>query len=414
MTPHPDLCFRPRAPVGRNRPTLTHPVLGTLELVNRDGVWWQGTAVIAGANVRLDVQQGAHPNPADVDAAGQLMQWIQTNEPAIRAELKARLARGGVSRFGLRSTSVTAPLEDVSLVDRLQPNMLVLWSEREADLFYVCDDVPEGHLLGCHQVDVDLDTRMRITPTLRELDLAKRSEHILQRPVPADAVDFVDSIADQFIARTAQWGSVLFTTDLSDLLADAIRNVESRIERGSPECAVYMTSIRRVLQALSDINKQRSGVAPDAFEILGVTNWLAFVHPAAKRMPIRTKLKSLDDHFRYDGTSMRVWFPPTTIRNFIAELNPLFHNDAEREREPKVPFEEVFPKNVQGITKWLAVQAPSAFAELRQAGFAIELIFNVSAKPTPASIDLGLPADLLDACSRLEITLKSQVAPHVW
>jgi hypothetical protein len=378
---HPKLCSRPQPRPGAKRPTLGHAVLGALEYVNRDGGWWQGTAAIGGVAVRLDLQQPANPAADAVQSAAESLQWVQENEATIRGQIGARLA---AAEYHAAGRGEPEPIADAAaLLPALRPMKVVLWRDH-AELYYDCALLPDGNLRGAHQVGVFLDAERGIDITLDQLELDRRAANLLGRPVPAELVDFVDSLADQFLARAATGGIVL-DAELTDLLETAIAEIEPRRARaGSATAGDYLTSVANVLRAIHSLKAT-------AIERLIVD--VRVRHPAGKRMPIKQKLNfAPDDRARFDGSGA---FPRI-------ELFDLGRKGLSREA-----FADVLQSRWRQASAWLTRQSPASFQDMRDAGFDTHVFVYVVARIGMDSVAWGMPAEFLAACGRLGLDLST-------
>jgi hypothetical protein len=247
---HPKLCSRPKPNPGLKRPMLEHPVLGAMEYINRDGGWWQGTTSIARSPVRLDLQRGANVPAKALNAAAGMLQWVQQHESEIRSFAERELKAGAARSNLVQHVKGIPKLKDTdSLVKLLVPDMVVLW-DAAAELRFACDNLPGGNLLGAHYVEVRVEAQKPESVFIREVGIDNMAQKILASPVPCDAGDWENSISDQFVARAAQWGWFEFDAELRKLLAEAIDRTDA-VQAKSPECALYMQSVNRVLHRIA-------------------------------------------------------------------------------------------------------------------------------------------------------------------
>jgi hypothetical protein len=392
LLPHPKLCFRPQPHPGLRRPKLTHPVLGNLEFINRNGSWWQGRATIAGSSARMDVQQGANPADAALNAAADTLQWVQENEPAIRTYMGERLATGDFRTNPQRQVSTTMRyLDDPTILSGLRPCKIVLWGDY-ADLEYDCTALPDGNLLGGHTVNIRIDAGK--SPTLCSLyylDFCQKAERFFERPLPADAVDFENSVADQLIAKAAEWGWLRLDAELSDMLEKAIDRTDARINDGSAECVSYMKSVKLLLR---DIPKTSTTRLKTIFVSLQAR------HHAGKRVPFKDKLVFAScDQARFVGAGA---YP-------MVCLFSLHVSDFAKGPEPVEALPAAFQDGLKVAAQWLAKQSLTVFHDLRQAGFVTEVFLSVAARIESDGVNIKLTPDFLSECARLGLTISMSV-----
>jgi hypothetical protein len=380
---HPQLTLRPRPSPGLQRPTLRHPVLGTLEYVNRDGGWWQGTATLAGLPVPVHVRQDANPSDEAVQAAADFLQWVQQNEPSCRAYLGTQLSAGdfrsNVPWHGRRPPAVDGP----AVVKALRPAQLVL-SPELAELRYDCAALPGGSLEGAHRIEVMIgDGRAPEAVFLQQLDLHARAEDLLERPLPADAADFENSLADQFVA-TAAAGPLRFDAELKGLLDQAIKDTEGRLKNAAPYATAYLTAVGAVLKELAQL-------AQTQIDRLFLS--VRVRHPAGKRMPLKKKLVfTPTDRARFEGAGA---FPRVDLGCV----------DFADEGATPEAFAAALHAHLEGAADWLARQSPAVFQELRAAGFLTEVFVYVVARVADGSVELNLPPKFLAECGRHGLTM---------
>lgn len=247
--PHPKLCLRPQPSPGLQRPKLQHPVLGTLEYINRDGGWWQGTARVAGCIVRVDLQQPANVPPQALTVAARFFRWIQSNQSLLHAHVENELTAGN-AHSNIRDHGTRAPrLNHPEILRDLRPYMVVLWDDH-VELRYDCDALPDGNVFGAQRIYVSVDSNFSLERTfLMAQTLERRAEQFFERPVPVDASDFVNSLGDQLIAKAAT-GRLALDSELRGHLKAAISDAEQRSHAGSPECASYMVSVKALLSEI--------------------------------------------------------------------------------------------------------------------------------------------------------------------
>ncbi|HZZ77289.1 MAG TPA: hypothetical protein VFE62_02155 [Gemmataceae bacterium] len=389
---HPKLCLRPKA-VGLNRPKLEHPVLGTLEYINVDGGWWQGVTIVAGCSARLDFQKGANPSQDDVEKAAKYLQTVRTHEPAFRAFVGQKLAERNFDTNVEEDVSGRPIPADLS---KLRPSMVVLWSDW-ADLEYDCSALPEGHLLGANRVEVLLDAGE--TPTklfLHRDDLRYKAGRLLQQIVPTQAEDYVNSLADQFISRVAQWGSIGFNPELRQLLTRAIEDVKRRLGGGTPDYLAYMRSVKALLLEL-----EAATSSPES-RIFDLRVYVRVRHPDGKRLPFKQKLVfAPGDRARFEGAGK---FPII----YLFTVNDI---EFEKDPDPLAAFTAAVPERYQQAACWLANQSPEVFESLRAAGFITDVFISIGARFATEYVDLPMPLEFLAQCSRLGFAITTSIGP---
>jgi hypothetical protein len=380
---HPQLTLRPQPSPGLQRPTLRHPALGMLEYVNRDGGWWQGTATIAGLPVPMHVQQNANPSEEALQAAADFLQWVQQNEPPCRAYLAERLSAGefqsNVPWHGRRPPTVDGP----AIVKALRPAQLVL-SPELAELRYDCAALPGGSLEGAHRIEVMIGAgKAPEAVLLQELDRHSRAADLLERPLPADAADFANSLADQFVATAAE-GPLRFDAELKGLLDQAVEDTEGRLRKASPYATAYLTAVKAVLKDLAQL-------AHTQIDRLFLS--VRVRHPAGKRIPLKKKLVfAPTDRARFEGAGAFPWVDLGCV-------------DFADEGATPEALAAALHAHLEGAADWLARQSPAVFQELRAAGFLTEVFVYVVARIAEGSVDLNLPPKFLAECGRHGLTM---------
>src|SRR5207342_2041381 len=73
-----------------------------------------------------------------------------------------------------------------------------------------------------------------------------RAKRLLERPLPQELADLENSLADQFIAKTASL-KIEFDPELRTLLDETIANVDKITHSGSEDCTSYLRSVRVLL-----------------------------------------------------------------------------------------------------------------------------------------------------------------------
>ena len=249
--PHPSLCNRPKPKTQPQRPAKVHPIFGRLEYINRDGGWWQSTVPMADRPTRVKLVQRARLSDDVIDSAACFLSWILKNQQQVRAHLGRELSNG-VYRSNMEKHPCDK-LADSSLLEAIYPCEIVLYNDF-AELAYECFSLPEGKLFGADRIAVTIDSsKVPTSVFLSELGLHDRAQGILELPLPADLSHFEESLADQFVARAAEWGWFDFDDQLQELLDGAIRSVEEQMRTTSEESAEYL---RRVLLLLKDIPRE--------------------------------------------------------------------------------------------------------------------------------------------------------------
>lgn len=379
--PHPKLCFRPRPDSGLHRPTMQHPVLGILEYINRFGGWWQGKTTVAGWFVRLDVQQGANIPEGALSVAADFLQWVQKNEPIVRACVEKQLSAGDARSNILDHVAGVPRLDNPGILHHLRPYMIVLF-EDHAELRYDCDALPGGNLFGAQQVYVSIDSsKSPESVFLMDLGFDRRAERLFDRPLPQDALDFENSLGDQIIARAAT-DRLALDAELRGILKQAIEDADRRIKAGSPECASYMISVKAMLL---DIGKAAPTVVKRVFADLRCH------HQSGKFNPFKQKMVfSADEKSAFDRSGS------------VASVRLLFlsSHHFEKSEKPVDAFEVALQDELKAAAKWLAKQSPAAFQELREAGYVMNIDINILARVGQDPLNLELPPELLFECGR--------------
>jgi hypothetical protein len=354
-----------------------------LEYIQRGGGWWQGTTTIAGSSARLDLQQPANPSEQAIHVAADFLQWVQQHEAECCAYVGKQLAAGDFNSNMRRHSTAQPILDGPAILSSLRPAMVVLWPDH-AELRYECDALPGGNLQGAHRIDVLIDGRK--SPqlvSLLALDFSRRAECHFERPLPADAVDFENSLAEQFIAKAAE-GRLRLDTELKGLLDQAIRATKDGIGHATAGTASYLTSVKALL---SELAKTPQTIVERVFVSLHVR------HPAGKRMPFKQKLAiAPTDRARFDGSGA---FPRVE----------LFNVDLKGEGESSEAFTAALRARLQEAATWLAKQSPAVFRDLREAGFTTEAFIHVVAQIETDLVAVNLPPEFLAECGRHGLTM---------
>jgi hypothetical protein len=218
-----------------------------LQYVNRDGGWWQSQGAVAGSSVRLDVQEDVNVPESRLDATAGLYQWIRDNEPSVRSFVAQELSAGRFTSNLVEHPTGGVGLETPRVLEAIRPYLIVL-SGDHAELRYEGDALADGQMFGADCIEVTIGSdRTPESVFLRDSGRDGRAHRILDRPLPADAADFENSVPDQFVARAAYWGWFSFSDELRGLLQQAILRVDELMRTGSPDRASYMGTVKRLL-----------------------------------------------------------------------------------------------------------------------------------------------------------------------
>lgn len=121
-----------------------HPILGRMELHNRNGVWWQSEIEIApGSKVRLDLQaeraQGGVDSAAFFEGASQFVDWTRRGEFEVRREVVGKIANGD---FIVPTGSMTIrddELKSIRTILPSDPKLRRLWYFPRGSSEWTCD-----------------------------------------------------------------------------------------------------------------------------------------------------------------------------------------------------------------------------------------------------------------------------------
>jgi hypothetical protein len=331
---------------------------------------------------------GANPDQSFLAGAADSLQWIQDNEPTIRTYLGKQLTECECRTHFREMSTHPFRLNDVTLLVYARPIRIVLYSGA-VDLEYDCSGLPEGNLLGGHWLYVSVDEACQPgTPTLAELDLHQRAKRFLDFPIPKGAADFVDSVADQFIAKVAEVGRIRLHTELAELLTQAQDEVDRRMVGASPDVAGFLKCATGILTELSNVPQTK---------LEHIKVFIRVKHPAGKRMPFKQKLVfASDDRARFEGAGA---FPSIELFDVSNLESDLQNGDAAR-------FESVFAGRLANAAEWLGKQKPEVFAELRTAGFATDVLLCTVARMESGEVELELSADFVAQCQRLGFAIR--------
>lgn len=391
---HPKLRFRPKPKIKAKRPTMQHPVLGTMEYINRDGGWWQGKADIAGTIVRLDLQKGTKVTEEERQSAARFLEWIQNNESTLREHVKSTL-EDGKARSNMTAHSNGVPeLDEPEILDDLRPSMVVLWDD-QAELHYDCDSIPNGNLFGAQRIEVDIDRNfVPIFVRLLDLSFRTRAEMFFDRQLPEDVIGFEGSLGDQLIASAAE-GTLSLDAELRKILRQAIQDASHRIRSSSSEGASYLTSAKVLLSELA---------ATGATTIIRVSANFYCEHATEPISRFKEQLKlSKDDgvDFSRADRAARVAFL-TGGSSSVAGIM-LFEDYADEDE-----FAKSLRDRLKNAAVWFAKQSPMAFDELRKAGYLLSIRISVLAKIGDDTLQIDLPSEFLLECGRHGLELHFQ------
>jgi len=246
---HPNLCLRSVPNPNLKRPTREHQILGRLEYINRDGGWWQSTNRLDGMLVRVDVQFDMRVTAQELDASAELLTWTQQNISMLRSFAKRELANG-TYRIGL----VGGPHEcytDGDVVDSLRPYLIVIWSD-SVSLDFECDHFPEGCFSGKNVLSISANPAMtNAYVNVFSNSIDGRAKTFLDREVPSEMCEFVNSLPDRFICRMASSGVRGIDAELQPLLLEAIRELDQRWTATTSQATSFLRSARLLLNELS-------------------------------------------------------------------------------------------------------------------------------------------------------------------
>jgi hypothetical protein len=363
--------------------------LGTLEYINRDGGWWQGTVVIAGVPVRIDWEAEETNIPSDrIEEAGRRLRWMQEHEAALRDYAGAQLLAGDFDS-SIRIHEKRKPrLDDESVVGRLLPQMVRIW-DSGSSLTYDASDLPGGELFGAHEVTIYVDAELAPESVkLDRLDFSARAKRLFQRPFPQDLAGFENSIADQLIAKAAEYGSLDMDSELRTLVEQSLEQVAAMTVTCSPLAKSYLGEAKRLLQEIAKTEETT---------IKHIIVSVHVKHPQNKRMPFKQKLSfEKGDGTRFEGDG---GFP----RISLCEVS------FDEVGESIELFSDILEKRLLRAARWLAKQSPTVFEELRAAGFSATANFYVVAFMANNFLEVQVPAAFLAECGRHQFKLETTV-----
>jgi hypothetical protein len=367
-------------------------VLGALEYVNRDGGWWQGQAQLASSVVRVDLQQRASVPEQALTVAANFLEWVQKNEAIVRSHVEKVLSAGDARSNMLKHVRRVPRLADPRILRDLRPYMIVLWDDR-AELRYDCDALPEANLFGAQQVFVDIDSSNSPESVfLMDLGFDRRAERLFDRPVPPDAADYANSLGDQLIAKAAT-GMLELDAELRGYLAQAIADANQRISTGTVEVASYMTSVRALLLELGKS-------APTVVKLILVD--LRCQHPSGKLTPFKQKLiLAPEDGVVFERSGSMAKVRMLSEQRIIGGARRLPGVLFPEDYESFECFAAALADQLKNAAKWFAKQSASAFRELREAGYVMDIDVDILARLGHDPVKLELPADFLSECGRL-------------
>lgn len=387
--PHPGLRLRPRSRAGLNRPTISHPVLGSLVRTDRGGVAsWYGQNTVSGTFVRIAIVNEPKLGQQRMDEVAGVLAWVQQHEPVLRQFIAAQIAAGSATS-NLANSIQMAQSEVEKFLNDLRP--CEFNASAFLELVYCCDLLPGGNLQGVHRIGVTLDPDNKPTAVhLYALANDRRADALFVTPVPPEIADFVDSTADQFLAAA---DNIQWNEELREILNQARADIQRRLASCSEKAREYLVQASNILV---DMEKDAMGSSPTSTggvqpQIVRVCFDLECTHSSGKFDPFKKKLTPLkDDNIQFDRADGKA----------ILRFDLIFRHSHPAGAKGFESFNKAVEKTLLKIGKWLAKQSPTAFQEVRDAGYQPKFVLSVLQATGQDAVTLDLPTDFLTECAK--------------
>lgn len=350
---------------------------------------WVARAELASSPISIEIFEDVDPDEEALNTAAGLLKWIQANEHAVRAFIAGELKAGNASSN--MNLGPLPPIQDPPVQD-LSPYKMVFWGDR-VEVGHHCDYLSEHNLFGAQQVHVEVGA----DKSLSNLELLDHgfdicAERIYSQPLPEDARDFENSIADQFIAAAATGPPLRLDDELRELLQEAIQDVQRRIESGSTECASYMRSVKARLLDIASAARTA---------IVRIFVQIECRHSSGKFDPFKKMLSiAPEDGAQFDRAGKR------------ATLRLLFINRGQfaKGKDGFQAYSKVVNDGFLAVAKLLAKQHPAAFQDARAAGYEVKVVIAVMERPGQDPVVTELPSEFLSECGRhgLSVTMVTE------
>lgn len=230
---------------------------------------------------------------------------------------------------------------------------------------------------------------------LYELANDYRAEWLFAVPVPEDCADFVDSIADQFLASA---GILKWDEELRALHEQARADIEKRLANCSAKAGEYLTQARNILADLGANAPTKTAAAAVDPQIIRICFDLECTHPTGKFDPFKKKLSALkDDGVQFDRADKKA----------ILRFDLIARHDHAKGPKGFAAFNRAVEKTLLKLGKWLAKQSPSAFEEARQAGYEMRFVFSVLQHAGQDAMTLDLPTAFVTECGKHGLAISS-------